>query len=92
MKPVLACLSCLAVALLLAAPAVAATDPLAVKCAGLGVKGCTAASTVAAKRPVPDFVLDPEPAANETLADAIDMAWRSAPTVQQQRYRVRMAD
>ena len=86
-------LPCLGATLLLAGPAgAAARDPVAVKCAGLGVKECTAATTAAARRPVPAFVLDPEPVPTETLADAIDAAWRSAPSVQQQRYRVRMAD
>jgi outer membrane protein len=84
----------LCAALVLAAPALAAPahDPIASKCAGLGTKDCKAATTAAAKRPVPAFVLDIEPEPDDTLANAIDAAWRSAPTVQQQRYRVRMAD
>ena len=80
---------------LVPAPVLAAAtggDVVATKCAGLGVKACAAATAAAARRPVPAFVLDPEPAADDTLADAIDAAWRSAPSVQQQRYRVRIAD
>jgi len=86
--------SCIGAALL-AAPTLAlaaGADPVSAKCAGLGVKECTAATLAAAKRPVPAFVLDPEPAPDDTLANAIDAAWRTAPSVQQQRYRVRMAD
>lgn len=75
-----------------AQPASAAPDAIATKCARLGVKQCRAATSDAASHPAPAFVLDPEPAPTETLADAIDLAWRTAPTVQQQRYRVRMAD
>ena len=67
-------------ALLSVAPALAAAhDPVATKAAAI------------VKRPVPAFVLDTEPDPDDTLADAIDAAWHTAPSVQQQRYRVRMA-
>jgi len=90
MTPLRICLSCLIAAPVLA---MAATpDPVATKCAGLGVKQCTAASAATGKRPLPAFVLDTEPDPDDTLADAIDAAWHSAPSVEQQRYRVRMAD
>ena len=75
-----------------AQPAAATPDAIATKCARLGVKQCRAANSAPTSHPAPAFVLDPEPAPTETLADAIDLAWRTAPTVQQQRYRVRMAD
>lgn len=92
MKPLVALASGLAVVLAAPLPARAAPDAIATKCAGLGSKQCTAASSAAHGHPAPAFVLDPEPAPTESLADAIDAAWRSAPSVQQQRYRVRMAD
>jgi outer membrane protein len=92
MKPLAASIWGSAALLALAQPVRAAPDAIATKCTGLGVKPCTAASTATLGHPAPAFVLDPEPPATESLADAIDAAWRTAPVVQQQRYRVRMAD
>lgn len=78
-------------ALALAVPAHAAppADPVATVCRGHERQGCREASRVVAGGPIPAFAVAPEPPPTESLAEALDAAYRSAPALQAQRYQLR---
>lgn len=50
------------------------------------------ATRVAERWAPPAFTVDPEPAPTETLVQALDAAYRTAPTLQAQRYTLRASD
>lgn len=78
-------------ALILPAVAIAAppVDPLAIVCHGHERQGCREASKVVPAGPIPAFTVAPEPPPTETLAEALDDAYRTAPALQAQRYQLR---
>lgn len=78
-------------ALILPAVALAAppADPVAIVCRGHERQGCREASQVVAGGPIPAFAVAPEPPPTETLAEALDDAYRTAPALQAQRYQLR---
>lgn len=67
-------------------------DPLAIKCRGQVRQGCRAATRLTVSSPLPAFVPEPEPEPTETLAAALDAAYRTAPALQAQRYALRASD
>lgn len=73
-------------------PAKTPLDPIATVCKGHVRQGCRAASKVVTTAPPPAFAVPPEPAANETLAQALDAAYHTAPSLQAQRYQLRAND
>jgi outer membrane protein len=67
-------------------------DPVAQVCKGHVRQGCRGATWVAGNAPLPDFAPEPEAAPTETLAQALDAAYRAAPALQAQRYQLRATD
>ena len=65
------------------------SDPVAIVCHGHERQGCREASKVVAAAPIPAFTVAPEPTPTETLAEAVDAAYRTAPTLQAERYKLR---
>lgn len=75
------------------APAAAGLPaPVVLKCQGRIRQGCRAASQVSQGWKLPAFEIESEPAPTETLAEALDAAYRTAPTLQAQRYQLRASD
>ena len=70
----------------------APVDPVAQKCLGKIRQGCRAASVAAEGRALPSFEVEAEPAPTESLAEALDAAYRTAPALQAQRYTLRASD
>lgn len=81
-------------ALALAVPALAAppADPVATVCRGHERQGCREATRAVANAPIPAFAVAPEPPPTETLGEALDAAYRTAPTLQAQRYQLRASN
>lgn len=67
-------------------------EAIAIKCRSRTRQGCRAASQVSERWQLPPFEVEPEPASTETLAEALDAAYRTAPTLQAQRYQLRASD
>jgi outer membrane protein len=70
----------------------AASSPLAVKCVGRPAQSCRPATRVAQAVPLPGFEVEAEPEPDETLAQALDAAYHTAPSLQAQRYTLRASD
>jgi len=70
----------------------AQTDALTIKCRGHVAQGCGQASQAAQDLPLPQFALEEEGAPTETLAQALDDAYRTAPSLEAQRYTLRASD
>lgn len=67
-------------------------DPVATVCAGKRRQGCRVATYATDKWQVPAFVPEVEPAPTETLEQALEAAYTSAPELQAERYRLRASD
>lgn len=67
-------------------------EPIAVKCRSRTRQGCRATTHVSEGWKLPSFEVEPEPAPTETLAEALDAAYHTAPTLQAQRYQLRASD
>ena len=67
-------------------------DTLTLKCKGHIRQGCRPASRVALTRALPVFAPDAEAAPTETLAQALDAAYRTAPVLEAGRYQLRASD
>ncbi|WP_353227162.1 TolC family protein [Novosphingobium sp.] len=68
------------------------TDPVTTLCKGRVQLGCRAATWVAADTATPQFAVAPAPPPTETLAQALDAAYHTAPSLQAQRYQLRATD
>ena len=76
-----------------AAPATAApSDPVFTVCKGRVRQGCKAATWISSSTPLPAFAPEPEATPTETLAQALDAAYRGEPRLQAQRYQLRAND
>ncbi|WP_226019677.1 TolC family protein [Novosphingobium sp. FKTRR1] len=69
-----------------------ARDPLAVKCAGTPRSSCRLISELRDGFTMKQQTAEPEPEPTETLAQALDSAYRTAPTLQAQRYQLQALD
>jgi len=69
-----------------------ATAAVARKCKGKARLGCRPATTVSEKWQVPALEEEPEPPPTETLAQVLQSAYETAPTLQAQRYQLRASD
>jgi len=69
-----------------------AIDVMALKCRSKLSSGCRPATRAVKNMPPPPLVLDPEPEPTQTLAEALDEAYHSAPALKAQRYRLRVSD
>lgn len=67
-------------------------DPLAIKCPAGAREGCRPASRVSRDWQLPSFDVAPEPAPTETLAQALQSAYQTAPDLEAQRYQLRASD
>ena len=67
-------------------------DPMTIKCAGAPRGTCHPASQVPGDWQMPDYAADPEPQPTETLAEDLDAAYHTAPSLQAQRYQLRAVD
>lgn len=70
----------------------ASTDPIAIKCAGRTRATCTSSTRTSQHLKLPSFDVEPEPQPTETLADALEAAYRTAPALAAQRYQLRATD
>lgn len=75
-----------------ASAAIGLPEAIAVKCRSRTRQGCRAASRVSENWKLPALEVEPEPTPTETLAEALDAAYRTAPTLQAQRYQLRASD
>jgi outer membrane protein len=66
--------------------------PMALKCQGRWRMGCRPASGLTLEQPLGLPQVEVEPEGEESLADALDEAYRSAPMLQAQRYALRAND
>lgn len=68
------------------------TGPIDAKCVGRRRLGCESATRTSQFWKLPSFEVEPEPRPTETLASALDSAYRAAPALAAQRYQLRAAD
>jgi outer membrane protein len=61
-------------------------------CKGRVRQGCRSATWISQNWKLPPFELESEPQPTETLAEALDDAYRDAPALQAQRYQLRATD
>ncbi len=81
------------VSLVLAGGALAdPADPVASKCQGKARQGCRAATHLAQPWKLPMVEEEAEPAPDETLPQALETAYQSAPSLQAARYQLRAYD
>lgn len=67
-------------------------DPIAIKCAGRPRATCTSSTRTSQQLRLPSFDVEPEPQPNETLAEALEAAYRTAPALAAQRYQLQATD
>lgn len=67
-------------------------DAVAVKCHGKLRQGCRPATHITQGWKLPAFEEEPEPVPDESLAQVLEAAYQTAPTLQAQRYQLRASD
>ncbi|MBX9729756.1 MAG: TolC family protein [Sphingomonas sp.] len=70
----------------------ASADPIAIKCAGRTRSTCSSSTRTSQHLKLPSFDVEPEPQPTETLAGALEAAYRTAPALAAQRYQLRATD